>query len=63
MRKPASQKHQAVQKLKTIIRLSKKAARQINRKLEALAQLNKAKQHAKEELIKIWGQNEKAKAS
>ncbi len=53
MRKPSSAKRQAVKQLKTCIRLSRKIARQINRKLETLAQLNKMKAAAQGQLIKI----------
>ena len=57
MRKPLSRKRQAIHNLRTCIRLSRKLARQINRKLEALAQLNKMKQAAQAELIRIMEQN------
>jgi len=53
MRKTASQKKQAVKKLKLCIREARKLARQVNRKLESLAEWNKMKQKAKEELVKI----------
>lgn len=46
-------KKQAVKQLKVCIRESRKIARQINRKLESLAQWNKAIQAAKNELVKI----------
>ena len=55
MKKPPTMKKQAVNQLKTCIRLSRKIARQINRKLESLAQWNKATQAAKNELIRICG--------
>jgi len=55
MKKPLSAKRQAIQQLKTCIRLARKAARQINRKLESLSQLNKMKAAAQEQLIKICG--------
>lgn len=57
MRKPLSRKRQAIHNLRTCIRLSRKCARQINRKLEELAQLNKMKQAAQAELIRIYEQN------
>jgi hypothetical protein len=53
MRKLASQKKQAVRHLKFAIRQSRKVARQINRKLESLAQLNKMRSAAQEELVKL----------
>jgi hypothetical protein len=55
MKKPATQKRQAVKALKICIRESRKIARQINRKLESLAQWNKARTAAQEALIKICG--------
>lgn len=55
MRKPPSTKHQAVKHLKLCIRESRKLARQINRKLESLAQWNKAKQAAKNQLVQLCG--------
>jgi len=55
MKKPPSRKHQAVKNLKTAIRMSRKIARQVNRKLESLAQWNKIKAAAQDELIKICG--------
>jgi hypothetical protein len=55
MRKIPSQKKQAVKRLKECIRESRKVARQINRKLESLAQWNKAKQAVKNELVKLCG--------
>lgn len=55
MRKPASQKHQAVKALKILIRSSRKVARQVNRKLESLAQINRMKNAAKQRLIQICG--------
>lgn len=55
MRKPQTLKRQAVKQLKTCIRLSRKCARQINRKLESLAQLNKMKAAAQEQLVKLCG--------
>jgi hypothetical protein len=53
MRKPINRKHQAVKELKLCIRESRKVARQINRKLESLAQWNKAKQAAKDQLARL----------
>jgi hypothetical protein len=53
MRKPSSQKRQAVKALKIAIRESRKVARQINRKLESLAQWNKATQACKDRLVKL----------
>jgi hypothetical protein len=55
MRKPPSMKKQAVKHLKVCIRESRKIARQINRKLESLAQWNKAKTAAQEALVRICG--------
>jgi hypothetical protein len=55
MRKLPSMKKQAVKELRVCIRESRKVARQINRKLESLAQWNKAVQEAKNELVKICG--------
>lgn len=55
MRKPQSQKKQAVKALKGAIREGRKIARQINRKLESLAQWNRIKAAAQEELVKICG--------
>lgn len=55
MRKPSSQKRQAVKELKTLIREGRKVARQVNRKLESLAQINRMKTAAKERLIQICG--------
>jgi hypothetical protein len=55
MRKPPSTKHQAVKTLKFCVRQSRKVARQINRKLESLAQLNKIKAKAQEELVRLCG--------
>lgn len=55
MKKPPSTKHQAVKELKTCIRLSRKLARQINRKLESLAALNKMKASVQNQLVKICG--------
>jgi len=55
MKKPPTQKRQAVKQLKTCIRLSRKIARQINRKLESLATLNKMKAVAQNQLIKLCG--------
>ena len=55
MKKPASQKHQAVKQLAMCIRLARKCARQINRKLETLAELNKLKAAAQKKLIEICG--------
>lgn len=53
MRKVASQKRQAVKELKFYINQGRKIARQINRKIDTLAQLNKLKAAAKERLIKL----------
>ncbi len=53
MRKPPSQKKLAVKKLAMCIRESRKLARQVNRKLESLANWNRMKAKAKEELVKI----------
>ena len=55
MRKPPSTKKQAVKQLKACIRYSRKIARQVNRKLESLAQWNKAKAAAQEQLVRICG--------
>jgi len=55
MKKPMSTKHQALKQLKTCIRLGRKLARQINRKLESLAQINKMQASAKEALVKLCG--------
>ena len=55
MKKPPSMKHQAVKRLKECIRASRKLARQINRKLDSLAQLNRMKAAAQAELVKICG--------
>lgn len=55
MRKPLSRKRQAVRSLKMAIRESRKVARQVNRKLESLAQWNRIKAAAQEELVKICG--------
>ncbi len=55
MRKPPTQKRQAIKALKICIRESRKIARQINRKLESLAQWNKARASAQEALVKICG--------
>jgi hypothetical protein len=55
MKKPPTNKRQAVKQLKFCIRASRKLARQINRKLESLAQINKMKSAAQEALVKICG--------
>ena len=55
MRKVLSQKRQAVKQLKVCIRESRKIARQVNRKLESLAQWNKLRSAAQEQLIKLCG--------
>ena len=55
MQKPLSQKRRAVKRLKFAIRQSRKIARQVNRKLESLAQLNRMRAAAQEELVKICG--------
>lgn len=53
MRKPSSRKRQAVHNLKRAIREGRKVARQINRKLDSLAQWNRVKAAAQQELVKI----------
>lgn len=53
MKKPLSQKRQVVKELQFWIRQSRKVARQVNRKLESLAQANRMKAAAKERLIQI----------
>lgn len=53
MRKPISQKRQAVKDLKMWINLSRKVARQINRKIESLGQINKMKAAAQQRLIQL----------
>lgn len=55
MRKSPTMKHQAVKQLRVCIRESRKIARQINRKLESLAGWNKAKQAAKDQLVRLCG--------
>lgn len=55
MRKPMSLKKKAINDLRFWIRQSRKTARQVNRKLEALAQANRMKAAAKERLIEICG--------
>ena len=55
MKKPQSMKRQVVKQLRACIRESRKIARQINRKLASLAEWNKAKAAAQEQLIKICG--------
>lgn len=55
MRKPSAMKKQAVRQLKACIRESRKVARQINRKLESLAQWNRAKAAAQEALVRLCG--------
>jgi hypothetical protein len=55
MRKPSTEKRQAVKQLRICIRESRKVARQINRKLGSLAAWNKAKQAAKDRLAKLCG--------
>lgn len=50
-------KRQAVKELRTAIRLSRKVARQINRKLEILAELNKYKASVKQRLVEICLKN------
>jgi len=57
MKKPMSTKKQAVKELKFYIGLSRKTARQINRKLETLGQINKAKMAAKQRLVEICLKN------
>lgn len=53
MKKPISQKKQAVKVVQFWVRQTRKIARQINRKLDSLATANKMKAQAKEDLIKI----------
>lgn len=48
-----SPKRQVVGELKVCIRESRKLARQINRKLEALAEWNKLKASVQERLVKL----------
>lgn len=55
MKKPPTQKRQAIKQLKICIREGRKIARQINRKLESLAAWNKAKAAAQEQLVKLCG--------
>jgi hypothetical protein len=55
MKKPPTTKRLAVAQLKLCIRLSRKCGRQINRKLETLAALNKMKAQAQQRLIEICG--------
>lgn len=55
MRKVASQKRKAVKELKFYINQSRKLARQINRKIDSLAQINRFKDRAKKQLIEICG--------
>ena len=55
MKKPPTQKKQAVAQLKACIGAARKLARQINRKLESLAQLNKMKAAAQADLVRICG--------
>lgn len=55
MRKPASQKRQALKALRFAICQSRKIGRQINRKLESLATLNKIKAAAQKRLIDLCG--------
>lgn len=55
MKKSLSNKRSTVKELHILIRESRKMARQINRKLESLAQINKAKTAAKNRLIEICG--------
>lgn len=43
--------------LKTLLTMSRKTARQINRKLESLAQINKAITATKQRLIQIYEAN------
>lgn len=57
MKKPMSNKKQAVKELKYLISLSRKIARQINRKIESLGQINKAKNAAKQRLVEICLEN------
>jgi hypothetical protein len=53
MKKPSPNKRIAIKQLRVCIRESRKLARQINRKLESLAQWNKVKTAAQEALIKL----------
>jgi predicted RNase H-like nuclease (RuvC/YqgF family) len=55
MKKPRTDKRRAIDTLKMCIRESRKMARQINRKLESLAQLNKMREAAQAELVRICG--------
>lgn len=55
MKKPPSTKRQAVKQLKFFIRQTRKLARQINRKLESLKQMNQAVAACKQELVRICG--------
>lgn len=57
MKKPLSTKRQAIKQLRECIRRSRRLARSINRNLKYLAQLNKMKQAAQAELIRIMEQN------
>jgi hypothetical protein len=47
-------KRQAVKQLKMCIRLARKCARQVNRKLATLAELNRQKDQAKKILVTLY---------
>ncbi len=53
MKKPLRHKKQVIKQLKQVIGLSRKLARQINRKLASLAELNQAKAAIKKQLVDI----------
>ncbi len=55
MRKPSTAKRQAVKQLRICIRESRKLTRQIDRKIASLADWNRAKAAAKEQLVKLCG--------
>lgn len=55
MKKSPDNKRQAIKQLKACIRLSRKTARQINRKLESLAEINKMKSAIQAHLVKLCG--------
>lgn len=57
MKRQLSNKRQAIKELKILISASRKVARQINRKLDALGQINKAKAAAKQRLVEICLKN------
>lgn len=62
MAKFLSNKRQAVKVLKFWINQSRKIARQVNRKLDSLAEANKMKEAARQQLIKIWEAEQKTEA-